>query len=478
MTMFISYAKYNNLHFLVSEILIYVFLLLCVSLIAGLCLIVCGRFFRVLTIEVLLLLFLLSQIHLNAPISVLWPRFSNYTIDLIIIAALYPFILFFENKKLDIFLIIFFSMTCVGTIFIHHAKFINEKTFITKNKQNNTLPPYIELVLDEHIGMRGFLSFHNQNTLYQNIRDKYIHRGFRVYDEAYSQKNRTIQSFNIFLNFNSVKSLDNGIYVNGDANKVIKNKLFESLSKKGYLINVIQSSYLDLCSQEKNTNLAKCITYQIYDHEKTNHPQYIKQKIMSIIAPIITMVHLRGLYQHIITLPLISKLNLSSIWLNQFTRPSAPSAGYHVFPKVMRLIKTVQPGNAYFIHILLPHLPFIFDAKCNYTPTIKNEADAYFNQVQCAQSLVDKFLQEIDANPDAKNATIVIHGDHGVRINPIEPDSNDFLASKNNIQNFSTFFVVRSPLYKPGYDPSRLPIDVLLKNLLQKVLNDKSYKKL
>ena len=78
---------------------------------------------------------------------------------------------------------------------------------------------------------------------------------------------------------------------------------------------------------------------------------------------------------------------------------------------------------------------------------------------------MDKVLGLLANNPAAKNATIIIHGDHGSRILNPEPQNNQH-SPENLMQYFSTFFVVKSPLFIASYDRRMLPLDVLLKNII------------
>ncbi len=91
-------------------------------------------------------------------------------------------------------------------------------------------------------------------------------------------------------------------------------------------------------------------------------------------------------------------------------------------------IESAQRGEYYFVHLLLPHDPFVLDQDCNLRywrvpdvapgPNIVAERDEayrfYFKQVQCAQKELLAIVDAVDRNPLLRDATIFVHGDHGL----------------------------------------------------------------
>jgi Sulfatase len=70
-------------------------------------------------------------------------------------------------------------------------------------------------------------------------------------------------------------------------------------------------------------------------------------------------------------------------------------------------------GQYVYMHAVLPHPPFVFDAQCTYDLGLRRTRDGYFQQLDCALSLVLAFLSELRRLGRYDDATIVIHGDHG-----------------------------------------------------------------
>jgi hypothetical protein len=63
-----------------------------------------------------------------------------------------------------------------------------------------------------------------------------------------------------------------------------------------------------------------------------------------------------------------------------------------------------------------------------------------------------------------KNAIIVIHGDHGSRINLAEPQAANAstMTLDDYIDGFSTLFALKAPSVSPGIDQRMLPLPRLL----------------
>ena len=120
--------------------------------------------------------------------------------------------------------------------------------------------------------------------------------------------------------------------------------------------------------------------------------------------------------------------------------------------------------------MLFPHSPYFLDETCSYNYDgnffEREKTDVvyarYIKQTQCAHTLVDKIINKLDANSEAQDSTIVIHGDHGSRI-PWKRDGTASFSTEEYIQWFSTFFSVRFPTVTPGYDRRPFALDELLK---------------
>ncbi len=466
-TLLTAHVKRYEIIFLSPEVMVSYLVLFFVGLIPGLVMVFGGKWLRKITIVSILTLYIMMQLNVLDPLRTC----HNWQLTPLFLVIFYALISYAVSKKLKIdqILLVFFGVLWIGAFLVSATPgIISEQFFSSKNVYNKNLPPYIEIILDEHIGIDGAGIDDDKNGVLDAIRSNYIHRGFRIYSKAYSREVKTIASFSSFLNFKLIDGLDSylSVSVKGASNKIIHNTLFETLTKRGYLINVMQSRYLDFCSNRKNINLRSCLTYD-HNNTNTNTNTYITTLSRSLSGRVALMIAamIRGLHMDY----LASKFFGSQFLVLIRPNVSTPVSSYNIFLKTIDLAKNIKSGNAYFIHILSPHAPYILDKKCKISSEHimdHDHMDSYFDQVQCAQHMINQFLSALQKNTQAEDSEVVIHGDHGYRGSGVCLYPGADCSSGTMIKNFSTLFAVRSPLYKPGNDVSQLPLDFLLKNIV------------
>ncbi len=91
----------------------------------------------------------------------------------------------------------------------------------------------------------------------------------------------------------------------------------------------------------------------------------------------------------------------------------------HAFMNFMGIEKFLPDRNRYtFIHVMLPHAPYILSADCSYCIGKKGlQRTSSGEQARCAMKLVGEFLGTLKALGRFDDAMIVIHADHGRREN-------------------------------------------------------------
>jgi hypothetical protein len=137
----------------------------------------------------------------------------------------------------------------------------------------------------------------------------------------------------------------------------------------------------------------------------------------------------------------------------------------------------------------MPHYPYAFRADCSIEPDVglwleaqdrdllplRNTPESralryplYLDQVACVQAKVMAMLDILDAKGLLAEAVILIHGDHGSRINLHEPipEYEDRFTPEDFSDVFSTFFAVKAPVVAPGVDRRPLPLDHLFRRVL------------
>ncbi|KTD18980.1 sulfatase-like hydrolase/transferase [Legionella jordanis] len=456
-----SFLAANGIESTSHEALTCYLLLTGISFFPGLLLMYGGAFLRISLLSFLVILLILSQFK-TLPVL---PFSLKYRYLIPVLFATVASLLYVLRNKLDELVFLVFGLLWIGAFFTPKSSFIHVQEFQPERDANSNLPPYVEVVLDEHIGLEG-VDPKDAPQLVDQIKNKYINEHFRVFGRAFSRDVRSIASFSNFLNFKPINDLSP--YLNDvteeDKHSVIKNKLFKALSQQGYHINVLQSSYLDVCEPQNHVAFKTCVTYKHIAPTPGNPSTGTITKSVAILKNIFSILHLEIVY---------NRLKESKVWAlldlpkqDDETLLSPSTAAYKAFPEVLRLAQNIKRGNAYFIHLLLPHAPYVFNKECQYVGEQQNKTQAYFNQVECTHKLLTEFLQVVNNNPETANSTIIFHGDHGSRIEEPDVRRNYQFTQENIIKNFSAFFAVKSPLYSAGYDLTELPLDFLLKKII------------
>jgi hypothetical protein len=122
------------------------------------------------------------------------------------------------------------------------------------------------------------------------------------------------------------------------------------------------------------------------------------------------------------------------------------------------------PGTAYFVHLLLPHQPLVYDASGDFngspyrtfTGDAKNDALAYDNyreQTAFVDHMVGDFVARLKASGMYERSTIAITGDHGPRVPTKLADGTELKAI--------AALTPRVPLilHSPALPPGRTDID-------------------
>lgn len=112
---------------------------------------------------------------------------------------------------------------------------------------------------------------------------------------------------------------------------------------------------------------------------------------------------------------------------------SNPIGALNVLRQAFEEIKAIEPGDAYIVHALLPHFPYMTDDACRIKPSPEWTAPKrheklatkgipvekiyadYWDQAACAHKLVMALIDEV-RKQSAVDPVILVHGDHGARI--------------------------------------------------------------
>lgn len=130
---------------------------------------------------------------------------------------------------------------------------------------------------------------------------------------------------------------------------------------------------------------------------------------------------------------------------------------YFTMNKVANMEDIPSPRFVY-IHLMLPHMPFMFDANGNYVDA-KFHANwnyylgNYIFATRVAETLVTEILSDADPN---RPPVIILQSDHGAR-NKVTGDPNS-VGLQDYPEEYKTHIMFA--MYMPGYDFSTVPQDV------------------
>jgi hypothetical protein len=333
---------------------------------------------------------------------------------------------------------------------------------------NDKLPIVLHLIFDELMSpgaMTGDLPGGAEAR--QTVMEFGQRHSFRMYDSVYSR---------YFFSGVSIPSMMSSEYVGrtalarSDADQQRNresNPYFDEMARRGYRTVVFQTVLLDFSN---NANVDFCETFDSFAPiggstaglDSRNQRASLWQAIFRAYQPSYTSTigkkALRRIYglqtEEVGVLGIADRYDAQGFpgWFDRFARFTA----------------AVPRGTHVFAHFMVPHSPYLLSESCVVSGTpeagyyLSNYPEAersakrqkfyqgYFGQLRCVASKLDTFMSTIEASENFRDAVIVIHGDHGSRIssgNVVE----DY-TERDRIDNYATFFAVRSPTAVPGVD--------------------------
>ncbi len=86
--------------------------------------------------------------------------------------------------------------------------------------------------------------------------------------------------------------------------------------------------------------------------------------------------------------------------------------------------------NYYYVHVSIPHIPFVMDKDCNYIENVvgdaNNSPEIVNGQIECAKELINILSDKLQSD----NTLLLIHGDHS--LNEIISDEQDYIKERLN----------------------------------------------
>jgi len=252
---YLSFIIHNDVIFELANVIVIVFFIFVSFLLALLFLYTESVATKICIVSILIIMFIDIQFDFS--------RWWGWKVVAVILASsLLSWIL---HKHLIRIVSVVFGTIVVATAIAPFVKLSFEHSLGQASEVGDfdtSLPIYIHMILDEHIGTGGLEDVvPQQKTLKREIATFLSEYGYRNFGRAYSQYYDSVDSISVMLQMNDIRNIKTLYSYKGVGSifTLHTNSYFNHLESKGYNINVYQSSYLDFCGSIKK-KLQKCLT--------------------------------------------------------------------------------------------------------------------------------------------------------------------------------------------------------------------------
>jgi hypothetical protein len=322
----------------------------------------------------------------------------------------------------------------------------------------STKPAIVHIIFDEHIGLSGLPQTPQGQETARTLQVAYRAHGFTTYERAYSRHFHTINAVPDILNFGRRLGLSGDLAggITGPTDYLA------GLREEGYALTIYQSSFLDLCS---GADEKLCVTYDRGNLQPASEVGLSSSDRLQLLMA----TYLGASRMLTIGLEYYRTGNFGE-WAKdrpmpqgfKMLRDSWSIAGLRAMERVVDDLRQARPGNAYFIHAMLPHYPYVATRDCAVKPvsqwrprkderTLAERQEAYYDQLHCSMRYIDRIIAQLNASPAGGNVIIIVHGDHGSRIVDVDPVAaqRGKIEKDEMIASYSTLFAVRLPGQQP-----------------------------
>lgn len=298
-------------------------------------------------------------------------------------------------------------------------------------------PDIYYIIMDEFVGLQGMREYWD----YQGV-DEFARflkdRGFFVAESSYAGSTDTLHQMASRLNYQEYPYSEKDLQMYFD--EIADNRVMDFLKSRGYTTVVFDETKLGYTS-------AKSIQADyLYEYGSSSIPQgevgtygFAFDEFGELVIDNTMLYAISQKYKS--NSPLISQhTSMISFTVDNITSKDVPS------PKFV------------YVHLLLPHAPFIFNEQgqivdSDHFTNWNYYIDNYKFSIKVIEQIVDNILQEYDPqNPPV----IILQSDHGARNH--QNRSEGSLILENYPEKYKTLILYA--LYLPGYDTSNLPQDI------------------
>ncbi len=394
---------------------------------------------------------------------------------------------YFLREHLSKILIIVFATTLGSAIIIPAVPNENHQLIQPNRISGNQKPTVIHLLLDEHIGLAGMNESvpGGAEARSEAVRlfEKY---NFRVFENAYSEYFDTHATMASMFNPEQKTEINALTERKRATVHLLQNKYFQRYADEGYSINVLQSSYFDVCSSIVPV-VSHCTVYR--------HDSFGPDVLNGLSAWQRNEVLVRMYFS---SFALIKLIRLAEIQVQRLAAGNGvavpglglwhgrvgPLASARDFQQFASQVANAAAGQLHFAHIMMPHHPYVYDEQCNVRPPsawrMRSAAsglnsiqerfvryDDYFAQLKCGLKVLDRVFERWRMSGLLERAIVIVHGDHGARImrHNVKTNALQNFTESDFVDAYSALFAVRGPNITPGFDTRMLPLTDLLQSV-------------
>jgi len=313
--------------------------------------------------------------------------------------------------------------------------------------------PVIHLVLDSYIGLDGMaLGPVEVRKLRGEQAAFFAREGFQVYPQAYSRHVKTINSLPHLFSYGEAPLATTP----RNLQYYVPDRLayFADLDARGYRIDATLPDYVDLCVKQPMT---RCHNYErsgLDSMRGTDIPVGDRATVFAF-----TLLQLTALPSRAAEAMVLGANDLFGLdGRRPYDRPKLlPLVSLDRLDEFTAGLANLERGDVRLAHLLVPHDPYMLDARCRALPgrqwldehgpgAVDARQAAYADQVRCLTSRIDRMMDALDRTPAGRQAIVIIHGDHGSRITPVVPFlDGPALTELEVLTSHSTLFAIRVP---------------------------------
>lgn len=339
-------------------------------------------------------------------------------------------------------------------------------------KFDERLPIVVHMVFDELTSVGAMTDdLPGASTTRQMLLDLGDKYSFRTYGSIYSRSYYTAQSIPQMMNAGYLGRTEKESFVTlpfdekAKRYSIVDNVYFDDMAARGYRTVVFQATYMNFCA---NKNVDLCQSFDSFDPggKNVDSPTLrvsLWQTIFRAYGPSYTSKFGERILARVYDLD-ESEVGVSAEEGGRYDVQRFPEW----FDRFTRFTASVPRGTHVFAHFLVPHAPYLLQDSCvlggttetpySLTKHPPSEQETkrrdfyarYFAQVRCVGNELDRFMAALEQSPEFRDAVIIIHGDHGARIS--RGEYLEDLFRRDYVDNFATFFAVRSPGVAKGLD--------------------------